>query len=224
MAQNTTSPLSPLTSMLLSNLSSHPTLVPTIAHLTVPIVPLPLSKHYPPYYFPASASSSSTIHPDYRDPAFVPPNKEAGQEEERPVEAVRALVQAFEDGASDGVKDGKGKRKGDCNFLASVFANITMVSERGLSWVNADECRSLPRAASSSPLSQRSPPRPRRRRLPTTRSPCCRRLSCTPSSPRLSGVVVRLAPSRTALWTAHVTHGSWPRKVGCKLSLASCCS
>lgn len=35
-------------------------------------------------------------------------------------------MQAFEDGASDGVKEGTGKRKGDCNFLASVFANISM--------------------------------------------------------------------------------------------------
>ncbi|KAL1412416.1 Protein hgh1 [Vanrija albida] len=130
---NTTSPLSPLTSMLLSNLSSHPAIVPTIAHLTVPIVALPLSKHFPPYYFPACASASSTIHPDYRDPAFVPPNKEAGQEPERQVEAVRALVQAFEDGASEGVKEGKGKRKGDCHFLASVFANISMVpATRGI--------------------------------------------------------------------------------------------
>lgn len=37
-------------------------------------------------------------------------------------------MQAFEDGASDGVKDSKGKRKGECHFLASVFANISMVS------------------------------------------------------------------------------------------------
>lgn len=50
------------------------------------------------------------------------------------VEAVRALVQAFEDGASEGVgkKDADkgmgGKRKGTVHFLASVFANISMVS------------------------------------------------------------------------------------------------
>lgn len=126
---NTTSPLSPLTSMLLSNLTSHPALVPTMAALTVPIVPLPLSKHYPPYYLPACASASSTIHPDFRDTSMgIAPNAEAGQEEEREIEAVRALVQAFEDGAGEGVRDSNGKRKGECHFLASVFANLSMVS------------------------------------------------------------------------------------------------
>jgi hypothetical protein len=45
------------------------------------------------------------------------------------MEAVRALVQAFEDGASEGVEEGKkeAKRKGGVHFLASVFANISMV-------------------------------------------------------------------------------------------------
>jgi hypothetical protein len=45
------------------------------------------------------------------------------------VEAVRALVQAFEDGASEGVAKGKegARRKGTVHFLASVFANISMV-------------------------------------------------------------------------------------------------
>ncbi|RSH87013.1 hypothetical protein EHS25_003501 [Saitozyma podzolica] len=124
---NTTSPLSPLTSMLLSNLTSHPSLVPVFAALTVPVVPLPGSSHYPPYFLPAAASASSTIHPDFRDPAYGPPNADVGQEEAREVQAVRALVQAFEEGAGEGVKDGKGKRKGECHFLASVFANISMI-------------------------------------------------------------------------------------------------
>lgn len=46
------------------------------------------------------------------------------------VDAVRALVQAFEDGAGEGVEEGKegAKRKGGVHFLASVFANISMVS------------------------------------------------------------------------------------------------
>ncbi|WVR08722.1 hypothetical protein IAU60_005780 [Kwoniella sp. DSM 27419] len=123
---NTTSPLSPLTSMLLSNLTSHASLVTSLTNLTIPLVPLPKSKHYPPYFLPASASSSSTIHPDYRDPTFLPPNQEAEQGEGIEMEAIRALVQAFEDGASEGVKEGSGKRKGDCHFLASVFANISM--------------------------------------------------------------------------------------------------
>ncbi|WVQ86231.1 hypothetical protein IAT38_008399 [Cryptococcus sp. DSM 104549] len=122
---NTTSPLSPLTSMLLSNLTSHVSLVPLLATLTIPLIPLPLSKHAP-YFLPASASSSSTTHPDYRDPDIGPANAEAGQGEVFEIEAIRALVQAFEDGASDGVKSGEGKRKGECHFLASVFANISM--------------------------------------------------------------------------------------------------
>lgn len=126
--QNTTSPLSPLTSMLLSNLTSHPSLLPQIAHLIIPIIPLPETKHYPPYFFPAAASASSTVHRDFRDPAFSRPNAEAGQEEERDIEGLRALVQAFEDGAAEGVKEGKGKRKGECHFLASVFANVSMVT------------------------------------------------------------------------------------------------
>lgn len=113
--------------MLLSNLTSHPGLVPQIANLQIPVVSMPKSKNYPPYYLPACASSSSTIHPDFRDPAFVPPNAEVGQEPERDIEGLRALVAAFEDGASEGVKEGKGKRKGDVNFLASVFANISML-------------------------------------------------------------------------------------------------
>ncbi|WRT70850.1 uncharacterized protein IL334_007849 [Kwoniella shivajii] len=123
---NTTSPLSPLTSMLLSNITSHPSLVSSLTNLTIPLVSLPKSKHYPAYYLPASASSSSTVHPDYRDPSFLPANEEVGQTDEVYIDGVRALVQAFEDGASEGVKEGKGKRKGECHFLASVFANISM--------------------------------------------------------------------------------------------------
>ncbi|ORY28047.1 cytoplasm protein [Naematelia encephala] len=123
---NTTSPLSPLTAMLLSNLTSHASLIPLLTPLTIPIIPLSKSKHYPPYFLPATASASSTIHPDWRDPAFGI-NLEAGQEDEREIEGIRALVQAFEDGAGEGVKEGKGKRKGECHFLASVFANISML-------------------------------------------------------------------------------------------------
>ncbi|WWC98308.1 hypothetical protein V866_005199 [Kwoniella sp. B9012] len=125
---NTTSPLSPLTSMLLSNLTSHPSLISSLTNLTIPLVPLPKSKHYPPYFLPASASSSSTTHPDYRDPSILPPNQEVEQGDEVEIDAIRALVQAFEDGASEGVKEGKSgsKRKGECHFLASVFANISM--------------------------------------------------------------------------------------------------
>lgn len=44
------------------------------------------------------------------------------------IEGLRALVQAFEDGAVEGVGKGTGKRKGECHFLASVFANISTVS------------------------------------------------------------------------------------------------
>ncbi|EIW66255.1 hypothetical protein TREMEDRAFT_45756 [Tremella mesenterica DSM 1558] len=123
---NTTSTLSPLTSMLLSNLTSHPTLLPIIASLQIPISRLPKSSHYPPYYFPASASISSTIHPDYWGPSIGRLNELVGQEEETDIEAVRALAEAFADGASVDVKKGRGKRKGECHFLASVFANISM--------------------------------------------------------------------------------------------------
>jgi len=114
--------------MLLSNLTSHPSLLPGIVNTQIPIIPLPKSTIYPPYHLPMSFSSSSSTHPDFRDPAVVPPNAAAGQEPVRDVEGLRALVQAFEDGAGEGVKDGKGKRKGECHFLASVFANVSMVS------------------------------------------------------------------------------------------------
>jgi hypothetical protein len=72
-----------------------------------------------------------------------------GQEEAREVQAVRALVQAFEEGAGDGVKDGKGKRKGECHFLASVFANISMVSAFLESPLIADPRYPLPAAYSA---------------------------------------------------------------------------
>jgi hypothetical protein len=93
--QNTTSPLSSLTAMLLSNLTSHPNLVAHIASLKIPVIPLPLSKTYPPYFLPASLSATSTIHPDFRDPTIGSANKEAGQEEEREVEGLRAMVLAM---------------------------------------------------------------------------------------------------------------------------------
>ena len=176
--QNVTSPLSPLTSMLLSNITSHPSLLPQIANLTIPIVPLTKSTHYPPYHLPYSASSSSTIHPDFRDPAVIAPNVEAGQEPERQVEALRGLVQAFEDGAGEGVKDGKGKRKGECHFLASVFANVSMVSvAHGQILINSCQLRdnscSLLAPLSHYPVMQQ---------LARTMSRCFQRLLCLPDT------------------------------------------
>ncbi|KAI9633399.1 putative cytoplasm protein [Dioszegia hungarica] len=130
---NPTSPLSPLTSMLLSNLTSHTALLPSLASLTIPVVPLPQSKTYPPYYLTASASASSFRHPDFRDRMLNQPDAGVGQGEEVEVEGLRALVQAFEDGAGEGVVKGTGKRKGECHFLASVFANVsTLPATRSL--------------------------------------------------------------------------------------------
>ncbi len=132
--KNTTSPLSPLTAMLLSNLTSHASLVPTFASLKIPVVPLlsqsttrrtTFLRQHPPLQL-----STLTIVTRIRTV-----RSEVGQEDERDIEAMRALAQAFEDGASEGVKEGKGKRKGECHFLASVFANISMVS--GLPWASA---------------------------------------------------------------------------------------
>ncbi len=56
------------------------------------------------------------------------------EKEVETIESVRALVQAFEDGAAEGVEEGKkeAKRKGGVHFLASVFANISMVSTSSL--------------------------------------------------------------------------------------------
>ncbi len=107
--------------MLLSNISFHPTLTPALL-LSVPLMrfnaPTP---GYPAYYFPYARCGSATVHPDYR------PALEAAEMQQ--VGAVRALVQAFEDGAADGVEEGKegAKRKGNVHFLASVFANVSMV-------------------------------------------------------------------------------------------------
>lgn len=151
-----------------------------IAGLKVPIVPLPMAKQYPPYYLPACASGSSTIHPEFRDTGLgVAPNAEAGQEEERDVEAVRALVQAFEDGAGEGVKDSNGKRKGECHFLASVFANLSMVSAGEMALLIR---RSLLPGHCFSPLSQHSQ-HPQTLQPLTTMSHCFPRSSCTQNTP-----------------------------------------
>jgi len=86
----------------------------------------------PPYFFPLSRSGSSTIHLHYRS------EMEADPESIPKIEAVRALVQAFEDGAAEGVAkgDAAAKRKGTVHFLASVFANISMVSRVSLTSVS----------------------------------------------------------------------------------------
>lgn len=116
--------------MLLSNISAHPNITPMIPLLQIPILempPLPASfpnaSSIPPYYYPLSRSASSTVHPAFR------PDMEEKPEKLPTVDAVRALVQAFEDGAGEGVDEGKegAKRKGGVHFLASVFANISMV-------------------------------------------------------------------------------------------------
>jgi hypothetical protein len=120
--------------MLLSNLSSHPTLTAIFANLRIPLTPLPDST--PNYYLPASRAGSSTVHADYREPEMrdkihIPGKR---QLDDRDVDAIRALVQAFEDGATEGVESTDAeqaklaKRKGGVHFLASVFANISMVS------------------------------------------------------------------------------------------------
>jgi hypothetical protein len=115
--------------MLLSNITFHASLTPNLSNLMIPIISIPTPASDttvpppPPYFFPLSRSGSSTIHLHYRpemedDPASIPK-----------VEAVRALVQAFEDGSAEGVAKGDpAKRKGTVHFLASVFANISMVS------------------------------------------------------------------------------------------------
>ncbi|KAI5452890.1 Protein hgh1 [Naganishia albida] len=129
---NHTSPLSPLSAMLLSNISAHASITPMIPLLQIPILempPLPTSfpnaASIPPYYYPLSRSASSTVHPAFR------PDMEEKPEKLPSVDAVRALVQAFEDGAGEGVDEGKegAKRKGGVHFLASVFANISMVKQ-----------------------------------------------------------------------------------------------
>lgn len=121
--------------MLLSNISSHANITPMIPLLQIPIIEMPaLPASYPnaatipPYYYPLSRSASSTIHPAFR------PEMEEKPDELPTVDAVRAMVQAFEDGAGEGVDEGKkgAKRKGGVHFLASVFANISMVSSVSL--------------------------------------------------------------------------------------------
>ncbi|KAJ9098152.1 hypothetical protein QFC21_004481 [Naganishia friedmannii] len=127
---NHTSPLSPLSAMLLSNISAHASITPMIPLMQIPLLEMPpLPESYPnassipPYYYPLSRSASSTVHPAFR------PDMEEEPEKLPTVDAVRALVQAFEDGAGEGVDEGKegAKRKGGVHFLASVFANISMV-------------------------------------------------------------------------------------------------
>lgn len=122
--------------MLLSNISSHPSLTPLIPSLPIPLISISATTqaHFPKFYYPYARSASSTVHPDFRpmmEESRAPVGSQSGVEWERgSVEAIRCLVQAFEEGAAEGVEKGDkdAKRKGSVHFLASVFANVSMVS------------------------------------------------------------------------------------------------
>ena len=102
--------------MLLSNLTSSASTCATLIAMKVPVLPDPksLSKCFP------TQSRSGTC------PAPVPYPAEDPKE----IPALPLLVDAFVQGASvdDEEDPDKRLRKGNLHFLATVFANITVVS------------------------------------------------------------------------------------------------
>lgn len=115
--------------MVLSNLTSSPLIVSSLSTLVVPFVPLvPVPSASPPqlstYYLPSSRCASAT----------PPANMPTGQVEVtiEYVACVGLLVEAFCQGAYVGDTEEEMKknvmaRKGDCHFLATVFANLSTV-------------------------------------------------------------------------------------------------
>lgn len=113
--------------MVLSNLTSSPLIISSLATLVIPFVPIvPNPTASPPqlatYYLPSSRCASAT----------PPANMPTGQEEVTVeyVPALGLLVEAFTQGAYvNSQEPGKNElaRKGDCHFLATVFSNLATV-------------------------------------------------------------------------------------------------
>jgi hypothetical protein len=192
--QNTTSPLSPLTSMLLSNLTSHPSLVPVFAALTVPVVPLPGSSHYPPYFLPAAASASSTIHPDFRDPA-------GGSSGPRVGSSVRRRSRRGRQGWQGKEKGGMSlSRLCVCKHLHGKSSPCTPADDRSPLLALCCSLRNR--------LSQ-----PPRRPTPIMTSLFSPKSSSSPSTRTPSAEEAPSAVSKTARWTGGAWDGSWRASV-----------
>ncbi|KAH8116309.1 hypothetical protein DFH11DRAFT_1701313 [Phellopilus nigrolimitatus] len=110
---NPPSILADLASMLLSNITSQA--LTCVALISLKVAVIPQSSAIPPYYPPQSRSGTSP-------PPLSYPSGEATD-----VLALPLLVQAFVQGAQVDVTPEQKNRKGDLHFLASVFANISMV-------------------------------------------------------------------------------------------------
>jgi hypothetical protein len=112
--QNPDAILADLASMLLSNLTSASAACSTLLDLKVPVIPNPTRPKA--YYTPQSRSGTCGPLTPY------PPG------EPRELPALPLLVDAFVQGAMvQAAGDKAAQRKGQLHFLASVFANLTVV-------------------------------------------------------------------------------------------------
>jgi hypothetical protein len=109
--KNPGSLLADLATMVLSNMTVNPNVIQTLLSLKIQ-----LENDHP------VASRAST--------APVPPS--TGSTKTREESAIILLVDAFVDAATVPGESKEKHRKGDLHFLASVFANVTVVSKRPL--------------------------------------------------------------------------------------------
>ena len=108
--------LADLAAMILSNITSTPSTAAALLSLKIPILPDPSASIG---YYPVNSRSGTCS-----SPVPYPPN------EPSEVLALPLLIEAFVQGATleDEQDPSKRQRKASLHFLASVFANATIVS------------------------------------------------------------------------------------------------
>ena len=111
--QNPPSILADLASMLLSNITSQPSVCAALISLEIPIIRL---ESGPSSFYPTQSRSGTSPAPNPYPSS-----------DERSVPALPLLLQAFVQAANIDSSEAQRTRKGDLHFLASVFANISMV-------------------------------------------------------------------------------------------------
>ena len=118
MIQNPNSILADLASMLLSNLTSFSAACSTLLSVHISIIVAP---NFPNGFYPTQSRCSTSLAPEPYPSG-----------EQRDVLALPLLLDAFIHGAQadESVDLSKRTRKGDLHFLASVFANLTIVRKK----------------------------------------------------------------------------------------------